>query len=32
MAAPRMRDVLTFRDASLIKPVAPFFKLWALVG
>jgi hypothetical protein len=29
---PRMPDSLTFRDGSMIRPVAPFFELWGLSG
>ena len=28
---PRMPDQLRFRDGDLIRPVAPFFEVWALV-
>ena len=30
--APVMPTLLQFRDGSLIRPVCPFFELWALVG
>jgi hypothetical protein len=30
--APRMPQTLIFRDGSLIRPVAPFFEIWALMG
>jgi hypothetical protein len=30
--APEMPTELTFRDNTLIRPVAPFFELWALLG
>jgi len=29
---PRMPDQLRFRDGNLIRPVAPFFEVWALVA
>ncbi len=29
---PYMPKVLTFRDGQLIRPVCPFFEVWALVG
>jgi hypothetical protein len=29
---PRMPQSLIFRDGGLIRPVAPFFELWALLG
>ena len=28
---PRMPDQLRFRDGNLVRPVAPFFEVWALV-
>lgn len=30
--APRMPVSLQFRDGDLIRPVCPFFEIWALVG
>jgi hypothetical protein len=30
--SPRMPESLTFRDGGLIRPVAPFFEIWALNG
>jgi hypothetical protein len=30
--APRMPQILIFRDGGLLRPVAPFFEIWALVG
>jgi len=32
IATPRMPQSLIFRDGALIRPVAPFFELWAMVG
>jgi hypothetical protein len=32
VVTPRMPESLTFRDGLLIRPVAPFFELWALLG
>jgi hypothetical protein len=29
---PRMPDQLRFRDGKLVRPVAPFFEVWALIG
>lgn len=29
---PKLPTELTFRDNTLIRPVAPFFELWALLG
>jgi hypothetical protein len=29
---PRMPETLTFRDGEVIRPVCPFFELWAWVG
>lgn len=29
---PFMPDTVTFRDGELIRPVAPFFEIWARVG
>jgi len=29
---PTMPDRLTFREGALIRPVCPFFELWALLG
>ena len=29
---PRMPEKISFRDGSAIRPLAPFFELWALVG
>jgi hypothetical protein len=31
-AEPTMPTEISFRDGSLIRPVCPFFELWALVG
>ena len=31
-AAPFMPDQVTFRDGDLIRPVAPFYEVWARVG
>ena len=31
-AAPFMPDQVTFRDGDLIRPVAPFYEIWARVG
>jgi hypothetical protein len=30
--SPRLPSELQFRDGALIRPVCPFFELWALVG
>lgn len=30
--SPRMPTTLTFRDGEVIRPVCPFFELWAWVG
>jgi hypothetical protein len=30
--SPRLPDALQLRDGALIRPVCPFFELWALVG
>src|ERR1700752_4470614 len=30
--SPRLPTALQFRDGALIRPVCPFFELWALVG
>ncbi len=32
VATPRLPDSLSFRDGGLIRPVAPFFELWTLMG
>jgi hypothetical protein len=32
VVTPRMPESLTFRDGLLIRPGAPFFELWALLG
>ena len=32
VATPRLPDSLIFRDGGLIRPVAPFFEIWALTG
>lgn len=32
VVTPRMPESLTFRDGVLIRPVAPFFELWGLLG
>lgn len=31
-ASPFMPDSVTFRDGDLIRPVAPFYEIWARVG
>ena len=31
-AAPFMPDSVTFRDGDLIRPVAPFYEIWARIG
>lgn len=30
--SPRLPQLLTFRDGNLIRPVAPFFEIWALMA